>query len=77
MDNRTELETRNILDSDGNIIVAVSLPAGTIEEQWQSALNGYIIANTSDDTQSVSEDEGILPVKKVTKTSTRTKLKKQ
>ena len=76
MDNRTELETRNILDNNGNVVITISLPVGTTEDQWQTALTGYLIADSVGYALTLSQDEGILPLKKVRKISTRTKTKK-
>ena len=37
------METRELKDSLGNVIVAVTLPAGTSEERWQEVLASYLI----------------------------------
>ena len=44
-------EERNILDSEGNVIITISLPFGTSEEQWQTALSGYIITPPREETE--------------------------
>jgi hypothetical protein len=41
------METRELKDSLGNVIVAVTLPAGTSEERWQEVLASYTIEEPS------------------------------
>lgn len=38
------METRELKDSQGNVIVTVSLPIGTSEEKWAEALSGYALS---------------------------------
>jgi hypothetical protein len=42
------METRELKDSQGNVIVTVSLPIGTSEEKWAEVLSGYIINEPED-----------------------------
>jgi hypothetical protein len=42
------METRELKDSQGNVIVAVSLPIGTSEEKWAEVLSSYIIDGPQD-----------------------------
>lgn len=37
------METRQIKDSQGNVVVTVSLPAETSEEKWAEVLSSYIV----------------------------------
>lgn len=37
------METREIKDAEGNVIISITLPEGTPDEKWQEALSAYII----------------------------------
>ena len=38
------METRELKDANGDVIVSVSLPIGTSEEKWAEVLASYIVA---------------------------------
>lgn len=39
-----DTETRELKDNNGDIIVTITLPAGTSEAKWAEVLASYIIA---------------------------------
>lgn len=43
------METRELKDADGNVVVSVSLPAGTSEEKWAEVLASYIVNEPAPD----------------------------
>lgn len=42
------METRELKDSQGNVVVTVSLPEGTSEEKWAEVLSGYALDSTKE-----------------------------
>ncbi len=38
------METRELKDLNGDVIVSLSLPIGTSEQKWAEVLSSYIIA---------------------------------
>jgi hypothetical protein len=47
------METREIKDSQGRVVISITLPENTPESRWQEVISGYVI---EENTNSEMED---------------------